>query len=371
MTTTGAEPLTCTRHGTPTRLRCAECETPICPECLVKTPVGLKCPEHAEAVPAVVPRPKRPMKQVLLVAIGVVAVAGGVLALVLAVGGGESGDTAGEGGPALAPEQRIQTPQVAVMAADGTGKRVVTNRPLAFDSSPAWAPDGSRIAFESLVDGRRSIWVMQADGEGIRRLTDGTGVDSSPAWSPDSSRIAFMSDRDGNSEVYVMNADGTGVRRLTDLPGQDGYPAWSPDGARLAFVSDRDGAFRLWTMGADGSNPIRLLDQPAVAMRPSYFRDGRRLAFTSDADGDPEIYLVSVDGTGLIQLTDNSAADGEPDVSPDGSRIVFASDRDGTPSVYVMAADGTDVQKLTTGPRGFTPAWSPDGRTVVYITEPG
>ena len=368
--TTPDTDLTCSRHGTRTRLRCAECSTPICTECLVRTPVGMKCPEHAQADQIVRTVRRRSPKSLVLAAVGAAAVAGGLVALVTVVGGKESGDTVGQAGPAAPSPDRIQTPQVAVMGADGGDKQLLTNRALAFDGSPAWSPDGTRIAFESLLDGRRSIWVMQTDGQGLRRLTDGTGTDSAPSWSPDGSRIAFMSDRDGNSEIYVMNGDGTSPRRLTDLPGQDGFPAWSRDGARLAFISDRGGSFQLWTMAADGTGVARVADITAVQERPSYSRDGR-IVFTSDRDGNPEIYVIGADGSNPVRLTDNLASDGEGMVSPDGSTIAFASDRDGSAAVYTMAIDGTGLRKLTTGPRGFTPAWSPDGRRIAYISDAG
>lgn len=71
---------------------------------------------------------------------------------------------------------------------------------------------------------------MNADGTGLRALTDDPAQDVLPAWSPDGTEIAFLSTRDGNEEIYVMNADGTGVRRLTDDPADDVDPAWSPSG---------------------------------------------------------------------------------------------------------------------------------------------
>ena len=115
------------------------------------------------------------------------------------------------------------------------------------DYSPAWSPDGQRIAFVSFRDGNYEIYVMNADGSEITRLTDTSRYaarvfDGSPAWSPDGQRIAFQSDRDGNYEIYVMYADGSAPTRLTD--GSDnGNPVWSPDGQRIAFTSDRDGPY--------------------------------------------------------------------------------------------------------------------------------
>ncbi|KXK19858.1 MAG: WD40 domain-containing protein, partial [Chloroflexi bacterium OLB15] len=92
-------------------------------------------------------------------------------------------------------------------------------------------PAEEQIAFYSFRDADLEIYVMNADGSNVRRLTNTAGEDSQPAWSPDSTQIAFMSDRDGNREIYVMNADGSNVRRLTYDEAWDRTPAWSPDGS--------------------------------------------------------------------------------------------------------------------------------------------
>src|SRR3954453_3312574 len=160
----------CEAHGTPTRLRCAEagCDKPICPECLVKTSVGLKCEEHAQGI---APRfNKRAQRSALVVVVGaVIAIVGGIAALIHQTSKpapapdntpapAASGDTGGQ----------IVPPSVTVVNLDGSAGQTLTNRSLDFDGRPAWSPDGQRIAFESTVEGKRSIWVMQADGQGLR-----------------------------------------------------------------------------------------------------------------------------------------------------------------------------------------------------------
>ena len=372
--------LECEAHGTPTRLRCAEaaCDKPICPRCLVKTSVGLKCHEHAQVI---APKFDRRAQRSMIGAVALVAVA--VVILSVAVFNQSSN-------PSLAPDNtpapaasgepgaagRIVPASVYVVNADGSGAKTLTNRALAFDAHPAWSPDGTRIAFESTVEGRRTIWVMQADGQGLRRLTELTGaaVETAPAWSPRGDRIAYASDRDGNSEIYVVGADGTGSRRLTDNPATDGVPSWSPDGTRIAFVSDRDGTPGIWAMAADGSAPARLVPGSAdPGSKPSWSPDGRSIAFASDRDGgNLEIFVAdTAAGAGpATKLIAGSGLDGEPAWSPDGSRLAFASDRDGSPQVYVANRDGSNVTKVTTKARSYTPAWAPDGRQLAYIYDP-
>jgi Tol biopolymer transport system component len=381
------ELLECEAHGTPTRLRCAEagCDKPICPQCLVKTSVGLKCGEHAQAV---APKFDRRAQRSMIAA--VVLVAAAVVILSVAVFNQSST-------PAPAPDDtpapaasgepnapgRVVPASVYVVNADGSGSRILTNRPLAFDAHPAWSPDGARIAFESTVEGKRAIWVMQADGQGLRRLTELTGaaVETAPAWSPRGDRIAYASDRDGNSEIYVVGADGSGSRRLTDNPATDGVPSWSPDGTRIAFVSDRDGEPGIWAMAADGSAPARLVPGAAdPGSKPAWTPDGRAVAFASDRDGgNLEIFVAPLPGP-LGPSADTAGAptkiiagpglDGEPAWSPDGAKLAFASDRDGSPQIYVANRDGSDVTKVTTKARSYTPAWAPDGRQLVYIYDP-
>lgn len=371
----------CEAHGTPTRLRCAEvdCGRPICPRCLVKTPVGLKCEEHAEGI---VPRFDRRVAPFALGALFLVAAAVVILAVAVLTQDPATGPASDDTPPPAAAgapvaSGRIVPAQVYVVNADGSSPRTLTNRPLAFDANPAWSPDGGRIAFESTIDGKRAIWVMQTDGLGLRRLTDGPGADASPAWSPDGTRIAFMSDRDGNQEVYLIGADGSAPRRFTDNPAADGFPAWSPDGGRLAFVSDRDGQPGIWVAFDDGSGPSRLVPGPAAPARPTWAPEGRSIAFASDREGgNLDIFVAPVPGpAGALgppptKVISSPGQDGEPAWSPDGAKLAFASDRDGTAQVYVANRDGSNVTRLTTVPRSFAPAWAPDGTRLVYINDP-
>ena len=245
---------------------------------------------------------------------------------------------------------------IYVMNADGSGVTRLTDNP-GLDDNPSWSPDGGRIAFHSDRDGNYDIYVMKADGSGVTRLTDNPAHDSSPRWSPVGGRIAFESERDGNWETYVMNVDGSGVTRLTDNPAIDWSPSWSPDGERIAFESDESGTYDIYVMNVDGSGVTRLTDNPHDDLITSWSPDGERIAFSSNRNGNWNIYVMNVDGSGVTQLTDNSARnDFYPSWSPNGKRIVFQSGDD----LFVMNADGSGMTRLTTGSaRHSRPSWSP------------
>jgi TolB protein len=240
-----------------------------------------------------------------------------------------------DAGPAWSPDaSRIAfyahwpdetTWSIYVMDADGSNLGQLTNTQGVWDNSPAWSPDGDQIAFarEYPTQGYRAeVWVMNADGSDSHQIASTLG--SGPEWSPDGSEIVFYSDRDGNSEIYVMDADGANIRRLTDTPAPEYWPDWSPDGTQIVFRSDRDGNAEIYKMDADGSDPVRLTDHSAEDSRPDWSPDGSEIAWSSFRDGNYEIYLMSADGTNQRRLTTTSVHAIQPDWKPDSSATTEA-----------------------------------------------
>jgi TolB protein len=261
------------------------------------------------------------------------------------------------------------------MRPDGTDVQVLPGS-VPGDFDPDRSPDGSRFVFanfaanSSRISGFNSfadIVVMNADGTGRVRLTDHFGSVSGPVWSPDGSKIAFASDQTGQSEVYVMDADGSDIVRLTSTGGS--APSWSPDGSRIAVGREESpvpGAPLAFVMDAtDGGNVVPL----APGADPAFSPDGSVIAlvfcpqFSNCDPDDPVLALIQPDGSGLTPLSPLPGVY-QPAWSPDGSKIVariLNQAHPGTPPMsrlFTVNADGTGFIVLS-APADHLPTWEP------------
>ncbi len=229
-----------------------------------------------------------------------------------------------------------------------------------FYQEASWAPDGSRLSLSRLDihDAyRSSIALVQADGAGYTRLTEGPN-DRWTSWSADGARIAYASEKEDNVDIYVMQADGSELVRLTTDPAEDTHPDWSLDGARIAFVSDRTGAAQVYVMNADGTGQTQISDTPEEKWNPRWSPDGRQLVFYGAPEpGNDSVYVMNADGSERRTL----GAGVWPSWSPDGSKILFAAED----HVYVMSAEGEHPTRLLDN--AMFARWSPDGARIAFI----
>jgi Tol biopolymer transport system component len=207
-----------------------------------------------------------------------------------------------------------------LMNADGSEHQALTKQIVGRNRFLAWSPDGGKLAFLSgkgCSDFVFNLYVVRSDGSGLRNLTSTLGPSkchnpsfgpaSDPVWSPDGRKLAFVRRNASlGHPIYVVKADGSGLRRLTQSPARDADPTWSPDGRKLAFVSDRDGNSEVYVMNTDGSGQRNVTRNPAFDADPTWSPDGRKLAFVSNRDGRNGVYVMNADGSGQQRLAQRS-----------------------------------------------------------------
>lgn len=203
--------------------------------------------------------------------------------------------------------------------------------------------------------------------------TTPTGGES-PRVSPDGSRILFGAKRSGASRLFVMSADGSGVRQVTPDTMQGFTAHWSPDGRRVVYQvlgPTMVNAIMVQEV-AEGSIPLTI-DVAKGNQSPSWSPDGREILFSSGTWPNLRLNVMNPDGTGKQALAAGACPDGlaacaygDPVWSPDGRQIAFVLYAPPGPRIYVMNADGTGARALSRGPGDERPAWSPDGRRVAF-----
>ncbi len=266
--------------------------------------------------------------------------------------------------------------EIYVMNADGSNLLNLTNDPLD-DRTPAWSPDGSKIAFVRLKVinhiSSNELYVMNADGSNPVKLTNNLNSESAVIWSPDGTRIVF---REHDGGLYVTNTDGSNLFKLDNSRSSTYSPSWSPDGAQIVYMGIQNPGRGIYVINADGSNLVELTVNPFYDYSPAWSPDGSKIAFgrrlrTGIGTYVQEIYVMNADGSNPVNLTNNPGNDGDLIWSPDGSKIAFVSTRDGgNGEIYVMNADGTSPVKLTNDPGAYDSgaAWSPDGSKIAFIS---
>ena len=208
----------------------------------------------------------------------------------------------------------------------------------------------AQIVFISKRDGNSEIYVMDANGESQKRLTNHPFLDSEPVWSPDGKRIAFVSNRRWfNLHIYIMDSDGRNLIRITDGV-RDRYPAWSPDGSKIAFAAyPEELNFEIYVMDPDGENQTRLTHNVGGDTHPSWSPYGQRIAFDAFTDLHLEIFVMDSDGSKLKKLTDNLVFGQTPAWSHDGRTIAFErfGRKFGHSGMHVMTSDGKHLKRLS------------------------
>ena len=227
----------------------------------------------------------------------------------------------------------------------------------------------TRIAYVMKQGSRHELQIADADGAGAQTALASREPIMSPAWSPDGTRLAYVSFENKKPVVYVHSLVSGRRQVVANFKGSNSAPAWSADGAQLAVVLSKDGGSQIYLIGADGSNPRRLTNSGAIDTEPFFSPDGLWIYFTSDRGGSPQIYRMSVSGSEATRVTFDGSYNVSPRVSGDGKTLIYIARDGGRFQLRSLDLASRQGQTLTDGQNDESPSFAPNGKMILYATQ--
>jgi len=238
----------------------------------------------------------------------------------------------------------------------GASRLMLDDEPI---TTPAWSPEGDRIAFASFQSGNCDLWMYTFGEASARRLLSAPGLNASPAWAPEGGNLAVTLSREGNVDIYSLDPSSGQTSRLTVRESIETSPSFSPTGNQIVFTSDRLGYPQLYIMDSSGGTGVRATTSHGYCDSPAWSPDGGRIAYTPRSGTDFHIFVMDSDGSDFRQVTCDGSLNEDPTWGHTGRHIAFSSDMEGERAVFVVELNGLTVRRLSDGGEGYCPTWSP------------
>jgi TolB protein len=228
----------------------------------------------------------------------------------------------------------------------------------------------TRIGFVNNQTGHKEVYVMDYDGDSVKRLTDDKSIDLLPRFSADGRRMAYTGYKDGNPDLFLIDLETGRASVLSDEQGLNVAGGFSPDGTKLLMTLSRGKSPNLYMKDLASGSVERLTSHFGADSTPTFSPDARQVAFVSDRSGNPQIYVLDLKTKAARRLSNLNWCDA-PAWSPTGEWIAFAgrANRKDKMDIFLVDVTGAQVRQLTHGEgSNEDPAWSPDGRLIAFST---
>jgi len=229
----------------------------------------------------------------------------------------------------------------------------------------------TRIAYVVKQGSRFELQIADADGAGAQTALASREPIMSPAWSPDGARLAYVSFENKKPVVYVHSLVSGQRQVVANFKGSNSAPAWSADGKQLAVVLSKDGGSQIYLIGADGSNPRRLTNSGSIDTEPFFAPDGQSIYFTSDRGGSPQIYRMGVGGGDTARVSFDGSYNVSPRISGDGKTLAYIARDGGRFQLKSLDLASKQGLALTDGQHDESPSFAPNGKMILYATQAG